>query len=670
VGALAVLAGPLAGAWAGELPRTLVNVPLTVVYYAIGVTAFVRRPDQRAALRLLAFAVVFVGGFGVGALVSAYVVQDGRPAWAWLAAIGLDTIGAGGSLAVLALFAVFPDGVYHRAYERRLVRGAAAVVLLVAAVRILCSGHPSSTQFTWWGPVGGDNPVAVPALRPVGAVADGVAQASLLMMLAAVVVLVLRYRRFTGTLRRQTAWPLAALLLSLAGLAALGALSPLVNRGPMWVGYLAFYPVLLLLPAGLLVGILRHRLLDIDLVVRRSVVYGVLWGLIAAAYVAAAAVLGVLAGRRLPLEAAIVLTILVTLVVAPVRARLERLADRFVFGPRLSGLEMVRHLGERLEQTPADEDVAATVARSLAEGLGLRWVRVVLDAAGSLPVAVAGTPGEDPAMLSVPLEHHGERLGAIECGPRLEGRITDEDRELVAALGRQAALAIRNSELTAELSARLAELEASRVRLVQAEDLARRRLERDIHDGVQQELVALLTRLAMVRSQLRREPDLADATLRSAQQDTRLALENLQEISRGIHPPILSDRGLVEAVEERASRAPIPVAVRTLGVTSDDRLPVDVEGAAYFFVSESLANVLKHARAAQACVSLARQPGTLTVEVADDGRGFSPAGTVQRGLLGLRDRIEALGGVLELASECGAGCRVRAVLPIREHLGG
>lgn len=669
MGALAVLAGPLAGAWAGELPRTLVNVPLTVVYYAIGVTAFVRRPDQRAALRLLVFAVVFIGGFGVGALVSAYVVRDGTPPWAWLAAIGLDTIGAGGFLAVLALFAVFPDGVYHRPYERRVVNGAAAVLLLVVAVRIACSAHPSSTQFTWWGPVGGDNPVAVPALRAVGAVADGVAQASMLMMLAAVILLVLRYRRFTGTLRRQTAWPLAALLLSVAGLAVLGALSPLVNRGPMWVGYLAFYPVLLLLPAGLLMGILRHRLLDIDLVVRRSVVYGVLWALIAAAYVAAAAVLGVVAVRRLPLEAAIVLTILITLVVAPVRARLERLADRFVFGPRLSGLEMVRHLGERLGQTPADEEVAGTVARSLAEGLGLRWVRVVLDAAGSAPVAVAGTPG-GPPVLSVPLEHHGERLGAIECGPRVEGRITDEDRELVAALGRQAALAVRNSQLTVELSARLVELEASRVRLVQAEDLARRRLERDIHDGVQQELVALLTRLAMVRSQLRREPDRADATLRSAQQDTRRALENLQEISRGIHPPILSDRGLVEAVEERASRATIPVAVRTTGVTSDDRLPVDVEGAAYFFVSESLANVLKHARAAQACVSLAREPGALTVEVVDDGRGFSPAATVQRGLLGLRDRIEALGGVLELISECGAGCRVRAVLPITEDVGG
>jgi len=233
-------------------------------------------------------------------------------------------------------------------------------------------------------------------------------------------------------------------------------------------------------------------------------------------------------------------------------------------------------------------------------------------------------------------------------------------------LGRQAALAIRNSQLSAELSEHVDELAASRARLVQAEEVGRRRLERDLHDGVQQELVGVLARLGLARNQLRRDRDLAETTLREAQVDAQRALEGLQELARGIHPAILTDRGLIEAVEERATRMTVPVEVHANGLGQGARFPLELEGAAYFFVSEGLANILKYASASRVHVRFHTEPGQLLIEVQDDGRGFEPTGVKKSGLRGLEDRIAALGGRVEVTSRPGHGTELRAYLPIAE----
>jgi signal transduction histidine kinase len=244
------------------------------------------------------------------------------------------------------------------------------------------------------------------------------------------------------------------------------------------------------------------------------------------------------------------------------------------------------------------------------------------------------------------------------------------DQELLNTLGRQAALAIRNSQLSAELSARLEELAASRARLVQAEDAGRRRLERDLHDGVQQELVGVLARLGLARNQLRRDRSLAETTLHEAQVDAQRALESMQELARGIHPAILTDRGLVEAVEERATRMPVPVDVQANGVGHGRRFPPQLEGAAYFLVSEGLANVLKYADANRVVVRFHLEPDRLRIEVEDNGRGFDPSSVKLSGLRGLEDRIEALGGRVEVASSLGRGTLLRAFLPVADALHG
>jgi signal transduction histidine kinase len=635
------------------------------VYVGTGVVAFIQRRDNRAARRLLAFGCSYAVPFAVGYAYSALVAVSGVPAWSGVMAAVLRGLGWWLDAAALAMAAVFPDGRYSRRYERVAVR-TAWCTLTLALLAWVAGTDPLSanTPYVWdQGDVSGPNPFVVPGWGAVGRIGDVALNLAPLALLAAAVVLVLRYRRSAPEVRRQIAWPLYSLALTVAAMAVLGALSSWINRQPYWLGFLLFYPVLLLIPVGLLIGMRRHQLLDINLVVRRSAVYGVLWTLITVAYIGVAAAFGVLVGRRLPVELAVVLTILATIVAAPARRRLERLADRVVYGRRSSGYEMISRLGARLEASLAPEDVAGAVARGVRDGLGSRWVRVVLASGGV--AATAGHAEAEPALV-VCLGPVHDRLGAIECGPKVDGGYRPADEELLRTLARQATLALGNAALTAELSERLAELEASRARLVEAEEAGRRRIERDLHDGVQQELVALLTRVSMVRQQLRRDPRQAAQTLDQVQADTRRALESLQDLVRGIHPPLLTDGGLREAVEELVTRMPIAAEVRVAGWPEGFRADAGIEGAAYFVVSEAVGNALKHADASRVCISLALRGGVLALEIGDDGGGFVPEGVEQWGLRGLRDRVDALGGRLRLDTAPGRGTRVCAELPVPE----
>src|SRR5829696_7839493 len=216
------------------------------------------------------------------------------------------------------------------------------------------------------------------------------------------------------------------------------------------------------------------------------------------------------------------------------------------------------------------------------------------------------------------------------------------------------------SQLDAELRARLEELRASRARLVEAGDAERRRLERDLHDGAQSRLVALALLLRSARLKADEDSDVADLLDRSIT-ELQISLKELRDLARGIHPAVLTERGLEPALESLAGRAPVPV---TLNVPRGDRLPEPVESAAYFVASEALANVAKYSRASQATVTLARGPGHVTVEVSDDGVGGADVGRGS-GLRGLEDRIAALDGTFELDSPPGRGTRLRAEIPVR-----
>ncbi|WP_370964496.1 sensor histidine kinase [Amycolatopsis sp. cg9] len=244
---------------------------------------------------------------------------------------------------------------------------------------------------------------------------------------------------------------------------------------------------------------------------------------------------------------------------------------------------------------------------------------------------------------------------------------------LPAALAVIALVAAYAVRLSFELAARVAqiqcqaaELAASRTRIVHAQDSERRRIERDLHDGVQQELVALVAKLRLARNKLVGRAEQADVMLNEVQDDANRAIEGLRKLAHGIHPAELTDQGVVAAVRSRARRAPIPVTVTTEPPLESTRLPVDIEEAVFFLVSEALTNVLKHAGASRATVRFSLPGGSLLVEVTDDGAGLPPGHREGTGLIGLRDRVAAVGGELEVTPATTGGTTVRARLPARE----
>ena len=216
-----------------------------------------------------------------------------------------------------------------------------------------------------------------------------------------------------------------------------------------------------------------------------------------------------------------------------------------------------------------------------------------------------------------------------------------------------------NLRLDAELQARLVELRESRARIVEAGYAERRRVERDLHDGAQQRLVALALDLRMTRTKLDDDPSAAAELLESATRELAAATEELRELARGLHPPVLTDRGLVAAVEALATRSPVPITVEA---NDGERAPASAEAAAYFVVSEALTNVARHAQAEHALVRVDRADGQLRVEIRDDGRGGADSNGGS-GLRGLSDRVAALDGSLEVESRPGRGTVVRAVIP-------
>jgi signal transduction histidine kinase len=251
------------------------------------------------------------------------------------------------------------------------------------------------------------------------------------------------------------------------------------------------------------------------------------------------------------------------------------------------------------------------------------------------------------------VDRNGERVAALIHDPAVV-----EEQELLGALSAAAGIAIENERLHVELRARLEELRGSRSRVIEAGQRERQRLERNLHDGAQQRLIALSLELRMLEEELGAEGD-ARARLAQARQEIATSLGELREVAQGIHPAVVSGHGLAVALEQLVARATVPVRL-TVGM--DERLPESVEVAAYFLVSESLANVAKHAQATVATIAVTREGGRVVVEVVDDGVGGADTERGS-GLRGLADRVEALGGWLRIWSPSGGGTRVRAEIP-------
>jgi signal transduction histidine kinase len=391
----------------------------------------------------------------------------------------------------------------------------------------------------------------------------------------------------------------------------------------------------------------------------------------AVAVVAAAVIAGLLISLAAPPAVAVLAGVTAAVGGQAIRGRLEHAADRWVLGSRLAGYANLNRFGRSLIQVPGSADLLSGLAGEVRRGLGLTWARVLLDAAdGPLREVTDGTPGGETAA-TVPIEYRGTTLGRIECGPRADGPLMAEDRRLLTYFAAQAAVGVHNLHLDAELTRRIqeirdqtAELAASRDRVVAGQDAERRRIQRVLHDGVQQEIVALAARAGLVREQLLRGDPAAADRLADMQRDLATALRDVREIAYEIHPPVLADRGLLEAIEAQSSRLALPMAVRADPALRGVRFGEQIEATAWYVLAEALSNVVKHAGASEVQVSLSQEDGRLGLLIRDDGRGFDLDRPRGLGLTSLSDRLEVVGGSLSISSRPGLGTSVCVQIPV------
>ncbi|MGE5226852.1 MAG: sensor histidine kinase [Planctomycetaceae bacterium] len=643
-------------------PSVVVFAAIFFLFPLVGVVLASRRPENSLGWLLLAVGIfAFFETSGVADL----AISTGHPqvaataaalgAWTWVPMIGLSGV---------FILLLFPNG--HLPSPRwRWFAWASAIGMAVASLAIVLSpgdlaefGYPSL-----------QNPFGVDGLQTfLPLMILGVASIPL-GVIGAAISLFVRSRRADPVEKQQIRW-LASASAVVATAYAFVMAAPVATQGDWasgagWVSAVQTIAIALfgLLPLSIGVAVLKYRLFDLDFVVRKAVVIGLLAATITIVYVAVVVGVGALVGSKNSAVLSALAAGVVAIAIQPLRARARRVADRVVYGKRATPYEVLAEFGQRVGETYAADDVLPRMARILAEGVGAAHARVWLQIGGNLRVVASWpgpTQGEDD--LIEPVTDGEEQLGALSVRMPPNDPIDPAKERLAADLAAQARLVLRNVRLTEELRARLDDLKAAQKRLVTAQDHERRRLERNIHDGAQQQLVALGVKARLARTLTERDPARASEMLAQIESETQTALEDLRDLARGIYPPLLADKGLVAALEAQARKAPVPVTVRADGV---GRYPQEAEAAAYFSCLEAIQNVAKYARASRVDVSLADGDGRLRFEVIDDGLGFDPSATgYGTGLQGIADRLGALDGTLTVRSAPGEGTTIACVIPV------
>jgi len=661
-GSVALIAGGLALAY---LDRHLLSAAMTtwdfsdvltrVTTLAIPVIGFViasRQPGNRIGWLFLAAGLslgvsFFSQSYGLRALLAAPgSLPAGRAAmwlsnWTFLVPIG--------TFAFLLL--LFPTG---RLRSRRWRPAAWFVggVFALSTVAVL-----AGATRTWSHPFSSSFSQAV--TPPVLAALIVLLPAALLTSVAAVVV---RFARSAGEERLQLKWFAAAAVLVvatfIASILTSSVLASVLNS-------LAF----LCLDAAIVIAVLKYRLYEIDIVISKAVLYGSLAVFITAVYAGLVAGIGTLVGNRHSVLLAALAAAVVAVAFQPARQWAARLANRVVYGRRATPYQVLSDFARRIGGTYASEDVLPQMAHIVADGTGAERVVVWLRTgdelrpeassdgsppAAPLPVAGHKLPTLPVADLNVPVIHQGELLGAISVKMPKDEQLRPAAQQLVTDAASQAGLVLANAGL-------IEDLRASRQRLVTAQDEARRRLERNIHDGAQQDLVALAIKAQLADVTIDEEPAQAKQILGEIKADAAAALENLRDLARGIYPPLLADLGLAAALNAQAGKSPLPVTVEADGI---GRFGQDTEAAVYFCCLEALQNTAKYAHATQARVCLQAHNGSLRFTVSDDGTGYDARHIAMgSGLRNMADRLAALGGRLEVQSAPTQGTTITGHLP-------
>jgi signal transduction histidine kinase len=484
-----------------------------------------------------------------------------------------------------------------------------------------------------------------------------------------------RYRTAPTSQQQQIKWVVFGIVVAFAGFLATNVTLTAMNALPepgtprqvlaYLLGYsLASYLLLLVVPVTIGIAVLRHRLLDIDLVISRALVYGILTGGVIGLYVLVVGALGT-AVRSLGNLMASLLAVGVTAVAfAPARSRLQRAANRLVYGHRDEPYAVISQLGQRLESTLMPDAVLPAAVRTVRDALKLPYVAIELQRGASTTVAaVAGDPVRDP--LRQPLVYAGESVGHLVLGPRIgEEGFTAGERRLLGDLAHQIAVAAHAVRLTEEAVRLSADLQRSRERLVTAREEERRRLRRDLHDELGPQIATLAMTADAARDAIASDPIHARHLLDGLIGQTQEAVADVRRLGSELRPPALDALGLIGALRMLADQ-PSGLRVDVAAPHDLPRLPAAVEVAAYRIAAEAVRNTVRHADASTCRLRIAfdRSRGGLLIEIADDGHGIGPDPGSGVGLSSMHERAAELGGTLTIANRSPRGTLVSAALP-------
>jgi signal transduction histidine kinase len=647
------------------------------IYLAIGRAIVSRQPANTIGWLLIAIPILALVALTNGNYTTRAITADPGSLPFGQAAAWVDRLILVPTLsAFIPLFLLFPDG---RLPSRRWL----PIGVLTCAAPVLTTIAFAVTPGELTGALADIdsahvvNPLGIDAAADV---IDALTQIGGFLILgtaiAACVAILVRYRRANAETRQQIRWLafVGGAFFVEIGLATIGSSMSGDNDVVGTTMFMLMFTTLVLgIPAACGVAILKYHLFDLNLVIRKTLVYAVLVGFVTLVYAGVVAGLSSLVGGD-SLVLSIVATGIVAALFQPVRRWATRVADRLVFGRRAEPYEVLSRFSDRVGGTYAAEDVLPRMARVIAEGIGADRVELWLGTGERLHEAAAWPADADPIAdpdRIVEVRQQGRNLGQIRIHKPAAEPLTSAEEKLLDDLASQAGVVVRNVGLTSdlqervkELSTRADELRASRVRIVAAHDAERRRLERNIHDGAQQHLVALAVKLRLAKALAAKGETAQAATmLHELRDQTDLARRTLLDLAGGIYPATLEDRGIAAALEEQARAAGTPVAVEAEGV---NRLAIETEAAVYFICLEAMQNAQKYARASHVAVRLGWDDGHLAFEVRDDGIGFDGSAIAGSGLQNMRDRLSALGGEVEIRSAPGEGTMVRGRVPLRE----
>jgi signal transduction histidine kinase len=683
-GAPPVALAGLSTGWSLAVKTAVQTVGLITLSAVVGVILW-RQPKSRfswvIAPTVLVLALdVFSAEYAVRGLVVEPSSLPLADVAAWSQKVWQELVGLGAIAAIL----LFPDGSLKLA-RWRLVLGAAAIIVGAHLLAGLDDPYPIWVGLIEKQPV----PVTVPpAFWPAGAtlslLTGALTWAEVAIGIVAGAGVLLRLGGSGGDARLQLKWfAYAAAIYCLTNLLGFTDELPLPDWLPFaditasdpahaisgWGSLSSAFAGMVLVPAAVAVAVLRYRLYDIDVVISRTILFGGLAAFVAATYGIVVAGVGSLFGQQAGLGP--LLTLLAIAIAAallePVRARLHRIANMVVYGRRATPYEVLSDFVRGVGGAESSDVLLPRMAELLRDGTAAAsvelWVRVGdrLQLAGASPANADSRPAVDDvgelrpragAVSAVAqVFHEAEQLGAIVVVPARGERLGSTERLLLNDLASQAGLVFSRFRLVEELR-------ESRSRIVAAQDLERRRIERNLHDGAQQRFVNALLALGMAEV-ARSRRSRVDELLKQAAAEVREGLAELRELARGLHPTLLTESGLGAAVHGLADRSPIVTSVL---VGNDRRFPEPVEVTAYYVVAEALANAAKHSCASEIKIRIDQSAERLFVEVADDGLGGCDL-RQGSGLLGLQDRVAAVGGSLTVYSPPGKGTRIRADLP-------